>query len=332
MKLRQLVKLLRAVQIISGPRGASVAELSKELGIDRSNVPHMLAGMEELGIRLYDDKPPMERSRRYYLDQDYVKELHKGRLVPNVDLTLEEIITLYLLKSHGNIYRGTELEETIERAYKKLGAFLPEKLIPMLERVKVLFLPVGKGTKDYSDKEPIIDKLTDAVLQQRTAIVHYHSFYDDKVKRFRIDPLHFFEHRGGLYIFVRTPRFNEIRMLAVERIQSMHVTEDRFTYPENFDPRVRLDAAFNLILDETMQVRVWFSRSAARYVRERNWSVDQSIEEAPDGGIVLSMQTSGFDEVKSWVLSFGAGAKVLEPKALVDAVREELGKAGEMYG
>ena len=40
--------------------------------------------------------------------------------------------------------------------------------------------------------------------------------------------------------------------------------------------------------------------------------------------MVLRLRAGGFYEIKSWVLSFGAAAEVLEPEKLRAAVREEM--------
>ena len=50
-----------------------------------------------------------------------------------------------------------------------------------------------------------------------------------------------------------------------------------------------------------------------------------------DGSLVLSMSTSGLFQVKRWVLSFGAEAKVLAPEELVSAVVHELTTASSFY-
>jgi predicted DNA-binding transcriptional regulator YafY len=136
----------------------------------------------------------------------------------------------------------------------------------------------------------------------------------------QIDPLHFFERDGGLYLFVRTTAYGDIRVLAVERIKELVKTEDDFVYPEGFDPEERLRSAFNITMDDPIEVRIRFSAGQARYIRERRWADQQMIEEEGDGSVILTLQTSGWWDVKRWVLSFGAEAEILEPIEL----REEL--------
>jgi predicted DNA-binding transcriptional regulator YafY len=41
---------------------------------------------------------------------------------------------------------------------------------------------------------------------------------------------------------------------------------------------------------------------------------DQQVQYQEDGSIIITMQTSGWDDVKRWVLGFGPTAVVLEPR------------------
>ena len=72
-----------------------------------------------------------------------------------------------------------------------------------------------------------------------------------------------------------------------------------------------------------MLARVWFSARVAPYVKERQWASKQSIDEQTDGTVILSLETSGFDDLKRWVLSFGGEARVLAPTELAQAVQED---------
>jgi predicted DNA-binding transcriptional regulator YafY len=84
-----------------------------------------------------------------------------------------------------------------------------------------------------------------------------------------------------------------------------------------------LDAAFGLTYDDPVTLKVWFSADQARYVKERQWAAEQSFDDQADGSTVLSMKTSGWYEVKRWILSFGRDAKLLEPVNLKQDILEE---------
>jgi predicted DNA-binding transcriptional regulator YafY len=114
-----------------------------------------------------------------------------------------------------------------------------------------------------------------------------------------------------------------IRTLAVERIRTVIVTRSRFTPP----PAESLDeiqsTAFQLIHGEPQLVRIRFSPEQALYIAERQWHPSQSIENQPDGGVILSLHVASLWEVQRWLIGWGRDALVLEPTALRTAIREQ---------
>ena len=208
---------------------------------------------------------------------------------------------------------------------------MPEGLAKNLEKVKTLFVSSSKYAKDYRDKQEIIETITDAIFRQQTCLLEYHSFHDDKTKGFKIDPLRFFERDGGLYLFVRTTKYGDIRVLAAERIIKLTMTEATFSQPENFDPDALLENAFSIVYDEPVEVKIRFSSKVARYIKERRWSKEQCISDEPDDSIILELKTSGWMDVKKWILSFGAEAELLEPEEYRNEIMSELSDTVLIY-
>ncbi len=327
---KSLINLLKVIDLLAKPEGTTINEIREHIGVDRRSVYRTIHLIEELGFPIYDDQIDMDRQKRWKLDESYRKKLPNITL-PDLKLTLSEIISLYLLKGQAGLFKGTELEKPIRSSFEKLGLFMPQNAFTQLEKIKALFLTSNKFAKDYSGKEKIIEQLTQAMLQNKTSIIKYHSFSDDQVKGFKIDPLHFFEHDGGLYLFVRATRFGEIRTLAVERIQEIVITSAFFEYPTDFDPQDNLDSAFDIVSGDPIQVKIWFSADQARYIKERKWAKTQKIKDQKDGSIILFMDTSGRWDVKRWVLSFGGEAKVLQPNELQKEITAELVSSLHLY-
>lgn len=330
MRGSNLIKLLKTLDRLGRPEGTTIEELQNELGIDRRSVYRQMQLVHDLGFPLYDDKVPFEKRKRWKLTEGYLKRLPNMK-VPNVELSLSEIVALHLLKGEGTIYRGTEIENAIDSAFTKIGLFASNGLEDKLKKVSALFTPSSKFAKDYSGKEKTIDALTDSILRNNSCRITYHSFYDDKVKEFEIDPLNFFEHNGGLYIFARKTGTKDIRVLAVERIKRLEVMDLIFKYPKGFDPEELLSNAFCITYDDPVKAKVRFSADQAKYVKQRKWAKDQRIIDQPDGSIILEIKTSGWWDVKKWVLSFGAEAEVLEPEGLREEIRKEFETAMGKY-
>lgn len=330
MRGKQLIKLLKALDLLSTPAGTTINELSTHLKIERRSVYRMFKIIEELGFPLWDDESPPGREKQWKLNDTYLKKLPNMK-IPDINLTLAELLSLYLLKSGSGLFKGTVIEQHIKAAFSKIGLFLPHKAFAQLDKIKTLFIASSKFVKDYSGKEDMIDVLTDAMLNEETCKITYHAFYDDQIKHFKIDPLHFFENNGGLYILANATSFKDIRTLAVERIQEITKTGETFVYPDNFDPDELIESAFDIVYDDPVSVKIWFSADQARYIKERKWAKIQHIENNEDGSIILSMETSGWWDVIRWVLSYGSEAAILEPEELKNKILTELNSTQRLY-
>lgn len=329
MRGKNIIKLIRAIDLLGKHNGVTIAELSEKLGKDRRSVYRLIDTIEELGIPIYDEKT-LEREKRWKIEENYLKKLPNLN-IPDINLTLSEIISLYLVRSHVRLFKGTDIEKKLNSAFAKIDRFVPEGLYEKLDRIKTLFVPISKFAKDYSGKQEIIDRLTEAMLHQKACLVKYHSFLHDRISEFKIDPLYFFEYNGGLYIFVRAVSYEDILTFAIERFREVTVTDKTFEYPGDFNPEERLGYAFGITANDPIEAKIRFSADQARYIKERKWAQNQKIITQKDGSIIIELKTSGRWDVKRWVMSYGADAEVLEPEDLRMEVAAELKAAGKNY-
>ena len=121
MRGKNLIKLLKALDLLSKPEGTTIEEMAAQLGIDRRSVYRLINVVEELGFPLYDDKIPLEKEKRWKLEESYLKKLPNMK-VPDVNLNLLEIISLYLLRSEGSLLKGTELERYTKCIFRSISA------------------------------------------------------------------------------------------------------------------------------------------------------------------------------------------------------------------
>ncbi len=330
MRGANLVKLIKTIDMISGRRGVTVEHISEALEVSKRSAYRLLSVVEELGFLIEDIKDPIENKTRKRLDKEFHQKIGPINL-PDIKFTPSELIVLYLVKGEASGYTGSRSADNLESAFAKIGMFAPKGMADKLDKLKSLFLVDTKMAKSLLGKEEIVDQLIDAMLSNQTCYVSYHSFHDDKNKSFMIDPLHFFEHQRGLYLFVNATSFSDIRILAAERIIKVTPAGQTYTYPDDFDPEAKLKNAFGLIYDDLMEIEIWFSANQARYIKERIWAVNQQITDQDDGSIILKMHTSGKHELKKWILGYGADAKVLLPEEMSREIRKEIKKLSKLY-
>jgi len=96
-------------------------------------------------------------------------------------------------------------------------------------------------------------------------------------------------------------------------------------------PQALLESAWDLTPGEPLTVSVRFTAAAAPYIKEREWTRNQTITLNSDGSLVLKFKASGRRDIKSWVLSFGAAAELLEPGDLRREIADELQSLVRFY-
>jgi predicted DNA-binding transcriptional regulator YafY len=96
--------------------------------------------------------------------------------------------------------------------------------------------------------------------------------------------------------------------------------------PADFDPEKLLADTFGRFSGkhESHTVRLLFSKEAARWVEEREWHPQQVLRRRRTGEMELSFPAKGLYEVQRWILGWGHDVRVVEPKALRDAVLAEV--------
>lgn len=325
----QLVRIIKAIRLLSREGGASNRELEEELGVGRRTVQRIKETLSDyLHMPLSDAGLSPHGQQRSQLSKSATIILPR---LGNAALNMPELLALYVLRGVAGIYKGSSIFEDIDSAFGKIGSVLLPQPSAMLEKYARLFVVAPKSAKSYTASSNVIDELSYAILNQKICLVSYQNFSDEVTKNYRISPLHFFEHDGGLYLIAHLPRFDNIRTLAVERFEAVVATGDSFRYPPGFDAEQFLSSAFTLFFGEPETFRIHFEQSQARFIRERQWAAGQQIQEQPDGSIILTMLTSGGYDIKKWVLSYGGDAELLEPLWMRQEIAAELKRGMQRY-
>lgn len=141
-------------------------------------------------------------------------------------------------------------------------------------------------------------------------------------------PQGFIWHNGSLYLIAWSARREEFRNYKVDRIESAEIGSDlRYVIPEDFSLEEWQKRSFGVFRgdgDQSWNVRIHFSRDAARYVQESWWHDSQQFESCANGAVVMRLELNELSSVTKWILSFGSSAIALEPPELVKSVRGQL--------
>jgi predicted DNA-binding transcriptional regulator YafY len=329
---RNLIKVLKAIDTLSRPQGASIKELQEELGVSRRSVYRMFETLNELQFPIYDDDIPGEKEKRWHLEENYLHNLPNLR-IPDMKLTPREMLLLYFLLSQDHVLSNTTVGNLLSSIRYKLSMLMPSKYLTAAksDRLNSIFITGSSHPKDYSGYEQAIDVMLEAIVEQQVCRITYTALSHGETKSYLVHPLRMFERDGGLYLLINLPSHDVIRILAVDRVNEVELIEEHFSEPAGFDPEEVLLDAFDLTLDDPIAIEVRFSEQAARRVLNRRWSSSQKVTRQNDGSIILKMHTSGKDDLFRWILGFGDQAEILKPDELRDEINRLLNSTIQQY-
>lgn len=251
--------------------------------------------------------------------------------IGDVPFTPDEILALAFGEDLLRTLEGTVFHDSVRSALGKIRASLSPALTDYLARLGQSFRVLPGPHKSYARYRDTIRTLNEAVLARETVRIRYRTGGTGAASSRDLDPYRVWYRSGGLYVVGLDHRSDEIRTFAVDRIGSLSGTGRRFEPRVGFDFDAYVGSSFGVVHEPATRVRIVFEKAWATYVEERTWHPSQKLSRRPGGKLELAMEVGGASEIRSWVLSFGAGAEVLEPASLRDDVARELAAARKRY-
>jgi predicted DNA-binding transcriptional regulator YafY len=319
-----LTRRFNVIRLLEARRlGASVAEIAREMGVSQKTIRRDLEFLQRINIPIEEVTGP--RGRKTW------RMIGKANSAP-LTFTYDEAVAIYLGRRFLQPLTGTNLGEAAESALRKIRCTLGEKALEFFARLQNAFHIPTTGAGDYTAKAEIINVLQQAMEDHSVVRLTYQSQQAAKPSARDLYPYHIVQHKGTLYLFAFDPRHGEVRHYKVDRISDVEVTDGSFDVPASFNIQEHLSGAFGIYSGrDDVTVVVKFLPPAARAVNDKPWHASQVTTTDPDGAVVARYRLSSTVEIKSWVLSFGASAIVLEPESLRTEIARDLARLLEVH-
>jgi proteasome accessory factor B len=308
-RLRRIEHLL-----YNEPRGLRAVELAAYCGVNRRTIYRDLIALHEMGV------PVWEAEGRYGIDRE--------SYLSTVRLNLNEAVAL-LFASRLLAHHSDEHNPHVVSALSKLAASLPDTTISRhIARVAELIRARPVRTHYVRTLEAI----TRAWADRRRVAIQYRAASGELTERV-ICPyfLEVSRSEPSSYVIAYDDLRSALRTFKLERVVAAEILDATYTIPEDFDPYVHLSAAWGVMDEVEVEVRLRFSPAVAARVKESVWHHSQRVYDTPDGGCELTMRVGGITEVRAWVLGWGGDVEVLAPPALRDEVRAHARRMLERY-
>lgn len=255
-----------------------------------------------------------QKNGYYYTDKTF--------FIQQVMLKEGELLTLSTILPLLEQYKNTPMEESYRRLMAKLIEMLPDSITvdSALINNEVHFIsdPITKLEKG------VFENILKATKLHHTLQMDYKTAQNTDYAERQFDPYHMICQKGSWYLLGYSYHAEAIRLYAMPRIKNCKVTEKKFSIPKDFKLEDHIDIQMGAWGNsgEKFKVEIEFVKGLKTFVMERTWHDGQVMKENKDGTVYLSFETNQLSQVASWVLSFGGGAKVLNPKELKNRVAD----------
>jgi predicted DNA-binding transcriptional regulator YafY len=320
-KLRELLEAHAA--------GLTIADIAGALRITTRSVRRYLAYLQRVtelesiettpgGAHLWRIKPS-ERGRTLTLRRTQAYGLLAARRVFDVikgsalfdelDVVSRQLVQIARRPTKGDIESDTRLED------------------------RLLYVP--DIVRSYASKGEELDDVFRAVADLRVLSFRYKARGPDgRVEHVKLHPYAMILFHGSVHCVGHDVARGETRAFFLDGISETRASEaERFVLPDDFDVGELLQGEFGVGCGtEEVRVLIEFDPHAGEDIRTRRVHRSQKIATAADGRVRLSMTVTDVEAVASWVIGFGAAARVIEPAALREAVIRELTRTLGRYG
>jgi predicted DNA-binding transcriptional regulator YafY len=302
-------------QVEASRTGVTIHELARQVEVSTRTIRRDLQALQEAGFAVYDEGDEHE-TKRWRLDGQPFRTVQDG-------LSVTDVAALYLSRSVVESLPGWPLADELAAAFGKIERALNPRVRDFLATLPQVIS--GKGPRGPKASDRVVDvtrRLFDAARDRRIVVMQYFSAQSNRAKSYRVEPYRLALAHGGVYVIAWVPQYDAFRTFAIDRVERLSVSEETFRRTRNL-PEDLFGASMGVFSGEPEAIELEFDARLAPFVRGRVWHDSQQIDPLPDGRLRVRLSVSNDWALRSWVLGFGAGVRVVSPKSLADAITDE---------
>jgi predicted DNA-binding transcriptional regulator YafY len=336
MRNAEVIRQWSILRDLESSRRVTIDDLAERTGVSTRTIRRDLEALQSAGFPLFDE---LYDGKKYW-----TLEQRAFRRLDETGFTLAELTALYFSRSLVECLAATPFQRDVRSAFDKLAGALTPGMRQFLDRLPLVMQAKAEpGSQSLMDdpatpatasrqsapRSARVAQLLEATLHHRRVSMRYHSFSSNREKDYLIEPYRLVFAQGGLYVIAFVPEYKQLRTFAVERIQSLSMSEDRF------DPVDLPEDAFAHSLGVNQgppeRIQIVFEPHIARYVKQRIWHSSQRTEETEDGTLSMTLDVCNDWALRSWILGFGPLARVISPPELVRQILDEADRTRLQY-
>ena len=301
-------RLITLIMLLQRQPNQNAAQLAQELNVSVRTVQRYINMLDEMGIPIYAEHGPYGGY-----------SLVRGYKMPPLVFTPDEAVALYLGASIIETVWGPLYRASARGALAKLDNVLPDEQRQEAIWARRSLLVSGLHQIDPDLAEPYLEQLYEALHERRRLRLLYRGRNQPEPLQRDFDPYLLIHNWGWQYCLGYCHLRQDMRFFRVDRILELTLLDETFDVPAGFDIEAYL--ADQPYFQTYIQARLSFAPDVALIAWDNRAHWD-SLEEQPDGSVIVTFTTPNLERAASIILGHVAMAEVLEPKELRDLVIE----------
>jgi predicted DNA-binding transcriptional regulator YafY len=302
-------RLITLIMLLQRQPNQTAAQLGQALDVSVRTVQRYITMLDEIGIPVYAERGPYG---------GYA--LVRGYKMPPLIFTPEEAVAVYLGTSLLEEVWGRLYQAVARGALAKLDNVLPDEQRREVAWARQAVLSIGTNWADPNLAVPYLEQLRDAMRERRRVRIRYRSRSQLDAAPRDVDVYKLVSRWGWQYCIGYCHSRTGVRTFRLDRIFDLEVLEQTFAEPTDFKLQEYL--ANDPFFQPTVRARLRYGPEAA-VVALNNRAYWESLEQQPDGAVVVTFAAPNLEAAAGMVLRIGFPAVILEPEALRALVREQ---------
>lgn len=317
---RQLYILSLLSQYSIGYTADEIVEKLKKWGVELTKRT-IQRDIDELSMN-YAIEEEERSGKTYYMARKFSME--------NVDLTTVDLMSITFMQQLVAQYEHTTMGKTAASILKKLMSNTGNLNKKHFESLSHMIQIRDKNEWKNQDVDANTERMISAAIEKQAKVrIQYYSWNSDEMTTRVIHPYSFVFLDQYLNVEGYCELRQAIRTFRLSRIQQIEVLKEHFDIPEGYERKE--DGKFIYITgDKPELLKLQFNAETGRYIREyQSHRADRFMDN--DEGVLFEKKIAITEEVRRWILQFGAGVRVLKPDWLAENMWQEAEAMTHLY-
>lgn len=300
-------RLITLVMMLQRQPNQNATQLAEALDVSVRTIQRYITMLDEMGIPIYAERGP---------HGGYA--LVRGYKMPPLIFTPEEAVAVYLGASLLEEIWGKLYQEAARGAIAKLDNVLPDEQRSEIAWARQNVLSIGTNWTNPNLAMTFLEQVRDAIRGRRQIRIRYRSRNETQPAQRDVDPYRLVHRWGYQYFIGYCHRADAMRTFRLDRLDDVEILDQSFTEPPDFDLEAYLAA--DSFFRPAVYAKLRFEASAASVALD-NRAFWESIEEQPDGAMIVTFATADLEAAAGLVLRIGYPGEIVEPEELRELVR-----------